>query len=338
LASQPGTYDWFGESVAISGNTAFVGARLDDTTAGVDAGSVYVYVGGEAAPATAPDLALEINGPSSIEYADAFNLAVNVTNDGPSESPGFSVQATIGAGLTVVSSSLPPGCSASAEQPESWTTVTCSSSAPLALGATRTVDIPVKTDTSDACTIYGTSGPDKDRVTGTPGADTICGLGGDDEIDGGGGNDTIWGDSPPVVKAFNATADATVTSALPDPVQVNNAASWERVAQVGVPGLDKLKGGPGNDQINGQGRRDELSGGSGTDVLNGGIGDDRMFGEQGPDQLYGADGNDSLFGGDGADTLDGGAHWNTLNGGAGVDQCTAGPLDKPQSGCESSPT
>ena len=36
--------DWFGVSVAISGNTVVVGAWRDDTSAGEDAGSAYVYV------------------------------------------------------------------------------------------------------------------------------------------------------------------------------------------------------------------------------------------------------------------------------------------------------
>jgi hypothetical protein len=36
--------DWFGESVAVSGDTAVVGARLDNTTAGTDAGSAHVFV------------------------------------------------------------------------------------------------------------------------------------------------------------------------------------------------------------------------------------------------------------------------------------------------------
>jgi Tol biopolymer transport system component len=42
-----------------------------------------------------------------------------------------------------------------------------------------------------ACTITGTSGPD--RLVGTPGNDVICGLGGDDVIAGMGGQDVISG-------------------------------------------------------------------------------------------------------------------------------------------------
>jgi uncharacterized repeat protein (TIGR01451 family) len=44
LASDAATGDLFGASVAISGDTALVGASLDDTGAGVDAGAAYVFV------------------------------------------------------------------------------------------------------------------------------------------------------------------------------------------------------------------------------------------------------------------------------------------------------
>ncbi|MBI5765079.1 MAG: FG-GAP repeat protein [Planctomycetes bacterium] len=43
-ASDGALSDQFGSAVAISGNTVVVGARLDDTPAGADAGSVYVFV------------------------------------------------------------------------------------------------------------------------------------------------------------------------------------------------------------------------------------------------------------------------------------------------------
>jgi hypothetical protein len=42
-ASDGEQYDWFGFSVAISGDTAIVGAVFDDTAAGTNAGSAYVF-------------------------------------------------------------------------------------------------------------------------------------------------------------------------------------------------------------------------------------------------------------------------------------------------------
>jgi hypothetical protein len=44
FASDPSATDTFGYSVGISGDTMVVGAQLDDTPAGIDAGSVYVFV------------------------------------------------------------------------------------------------------------------------------------------------------------------------------------------------------------------------------------------------------------------------------------------------------
>jgi len=43
IASDGSAHDWFGYSVALSGEVAVVGAIKDDTTSGTDAGSVYVF-------------------------------------------------------------------------------------------------------------------------------------------------------------------------------------------------------------------------------------------------------------------------------------------------------
>ena len=42
-ASDAAADDLFGYSVAVSGDTAVVGANFDDTAAGTDAGSAYVF-------------------------------------------------------------------------------------------------------------------------------------------------------------------------------------------------------------------------------------------------------------------------------------------------------
>ena len=44
LASDGAAGDYFGFSVSVSGDTVVVGASLDDTPGGVDAGSAYVFV------------------------------------------------------------------------------------------------------------------------------------------------------------------------------------------------------------------------------------------------------------------------------------------------------
>lgn len=43
-AADRSAYDWFGFSVALDGGTALVGAERDDTTAGTDVGSAYIFV------------------------------------------------------------------------------------------------------------------------------------------------------------------------------------------------------------------------------------------------------------------------------------------------------
>jgi hypothetical protein len=43
-AADPGLGDYFGLSVAISGDTIAVGAMYDDTVRGSDVGSVYIFV------------------------------------------------------------------------------------------------------------------------------------------------------------------------------------------------------------------------------------------------------------------------------------------------------
>ncbi len=49
LPSDPSSFKYFGYSVALSGTNAVIGAAKDDTAAGLDAGSVYVFSGSGAA-------------------------------------------------------------------------------------------------------------------------------------------------------------------------------------------------------------------------------------------------------------------------------------------------
>src|SRR5262245_42630691 len=76
LASDEEYYQWFGYSVAISGDTALVGAFLDDGAAGASAGSAYVFVRTatgwtEQAKLTASDAAA----------GDEFGFSVSISGD-----------------------------------------------------------------------------------------------------------------------------------------------------------------------------------------------------------------------------------------------------------------
>ncbi len=70
-ASDAAANDWFGNSVAVSGDTALVGAVLSDTAAGTDAGSAYVFrlrlVEAEIALTLGAGTEL-INGVSSVDF------------------------------------------------------------------------------------------------------------------------------------------------------------------------------------------------------------------------------------------------------------------------------
>ena len=75
-ASDAAADDQFGYSVAVAGDTAVVGAHSDDTLAGTDAGSAYVFVrsGGawtQQAKLTASDAAA----------GDHFGISVAVAGD-----------------------------------------------------------------------------------------------------------------------------------------------------------------------------------------------------------------------------------------------------------------
>jgi hypothetical protein len=68
--------DYFGISVAISGDTAVVGARMDDTPAGTDAGSAYVFV----RSGTTWSLQQKLLA-SDAAAGDSFGTSVSVSGD-----------------------------------------------------------------------------------------------------------------------------------------------------------------------------------------------------------------------------------------------------------------
>jgi hypothetical protein len=103
-------------------------------------------------------------------------------------------------------------------------------------GADETIDSSVMhwIVPAGACTVRGTSGPD--RLRGTAAADRICGLAGNDTIAGLAGNDVLLG-----------------------------GAGNDRLA--GGRGRDVLRGGAGRDRLRGNGGRDRCSGGPQKDAL-----------------------------------------------------------------------
>ncbi|MDA0243450.1 MAG: hypothetical protein OT477_08545 [Chloroflexi bacterium] len=90
-ASDPGAFDWFGVSVAVSGDTAVIGARWDDD-GGTDSGSAYVFarsgvVWSQQAKLTASDSAAnDFFGISVAVNGDTAVIGAHGNDDGGSES------------------------------------------------------------------------------------------------------------------------------------------------------------------------------------------------------------------------------------------------------------
>ena len=329
----PGTYD-----VTESQKTDWTLTDLDcDDSDSTDSGATATIrvAAGETVTCTfentrvrKADLALTIVVPTNAGIGLPYTNGLKVTNNGPDTSPGFTVTAYA---AEVVAGSLPAGCTL-----DSPAHVTCTSTANLAPGASKTFNLTLLTRiTGGGCTIWGT--PGNDTLTGTPGDDVICGLGGDDHIDGGGGDDVIIGDVPAGYQdaiLLNGGDGANVTGPLVDPVLANNNDYERTPLSVGTPDGDHLNGGGGNDKIYGQQGADVITGdvtntadvssGSADPVLDGGVGNDKIYGQGGGDTIEGSDGNDTLAGGNGDDTMFGHDGVDSMNGGIGNDDMNGG--------------
>ena len=213
-------------------------------------------------------------------------------------------------------------------------------------------------------TMYGGSGDDTFRFTGTDGLDD------GDVINGYGGNDTIdvrnsaatnvvidFADtknienitvskSPvatatsgnlgieikPAAGTLNAGAVTVDLSAKSDATQsyFNSGNSVDTVdidfTIIGSAQTDIIVGSMGEDTITGGGTvlPDNLSGGSGNDHITGAGGADTLAGGAGNDTLNGVGGNDIITGGTGNDIIDGGSGTDTIEGDAGADVITGG--------------
>lgn len=135
--------------------------------------------------------------------------------------------------------------------------------------------------TALACTIKGTSGPD--RLTGTGGNDVICGFGGDDVLVSGGGREDIL---------LGGGGDDRLESGTTTYARLEGGDGHDRL--VGGSGKDSLRGGPGRDVLLGGDGADGLFGGGGNDDLDGGAGSDSARWEPGSDTVHGGPGADLM--------------------------------------------
>ena len=258
-ASDGAEGDQFGGSVSLTGDTAIVGASLDDTAGGVDAGSAYVFVR---------------SGTSWMEQAHLL-----ASDGAESDYFGYSVALD---GVTGLVSALGDDTSGGVDAGSAYVFV---------------ITPPT------TCTITGTAG--NDVLTGTSGDDVICGLGGNDTLSGLGGNDTLLG---------GAGQDSLV----------------------GGIGTNTVDGGTGADSVTYSWVASGVTANLSTSTATGPVTDtlisiENLTGSNSADSLTGDSGNNVLNGLRGDDFLDGGAGTDTLNGARGTDSCVNGET---VSGCE----
>jgi len=101
IASDGGDDDLFGNSVALSGDTALVGVAYDHVGSNIDQGSAYFYQ----AYRTDADLSVSAvrAGSAPLHAGDKVLLTASVLNYGPASAPAVLLNVALPAGLTYVS-------------------------------------------------------------------------------------------------------------------------------------------------------------------------------------------------------------------------------------------
>jgi hypothetical protein len=321
-----GSFDFFGGSVSVSGDTAVVGASGINDGSIVGAGSAFVYVraGGTWSlqqELSDPHPATDDHFGSSVALRDGVVVVgASHDDDAPAGADGGSAFVFVRSGATwtlETTLTAPDGVAgdrfgAAVALDDSIVVGaefhdTAVDGAGVAYAFTPPPPPPVPTCKGQPATVYGIVGTaGADVIVGTSAAETIEGMGGNDLICGAGGADSLLG---------GAGADVLV----------------------GGPGNDRLGGGSGNDRLEGgpgvdtgafpggapvtanlstgsaTGRgTDELAtlenliGGAGADVLTGSAAANRLEGLGGGDLLRGLAGRDAMVGGTGNDRCEGG--------------------------------
>ncbi len=342
-ASDGSPDDQFGFSVAVAGETAVVGARFDDTAAGVDAGSAYVF---KESPCTrtGATLSVELDSDETVTISRSVDaiLADGSPCDGASV---LNIDAIdiVGAGgleaLTVDLSEGPfaPGVTAegSGLSEIEWSTRSIETlivrgsigtdtirfgSAGGNLNADDDADLTLR-DVLEV-TVYGDARRDVLSGLGASGADPgkwltplrLYGEGGDDKLTGGLGDDLLDGgpgiDDLGQIKVADG-ADVLVGGAGVDQVSYATRAAGDPLS-VTLDGLANDGSAGEGDNVGSDvenvllGKGDDFFDGSALafrNLVQGGAGADELHGGGSGDQLRGDGGNDLLFGDGGNDVL-----------------------------------
>ncbi len=328
-------FDFFGDSIAIDGNTIAVGVPGEDPGGVTASGAVAIFTGAgdnwtQSQELTAPAPALNdqfgfsldiegtsiiVGAPSNLQgatntgaayvytsAAGVWSLDQELVPSQPVASDEFANAVAISGGTALVGAPAidtafvyADGLDVAPPPPPEPVVPTCN-------GLEVTVNLALgDVPTAGDDVILGTDGPDV--IEAGDGADVICGGDGDDIIRAGKGGD--WIDA--------GAGDDTVAGGKGHDT-IN-----------GGEGNDDLRGDKGRDTINGGEGNDDLRGDEGQDTINGGEGNDVLRGGTKADVLNGDAGDDNLGGGKGTDILDGGIGIDEFNGGGGTDSCTVDP-------------
>jgi uncharacterized repeat protein (TIGR01451 family) len=247
------------------------------------------------APGDIADLSVtKTDSPDPVAVGAALTYTITVTNKGPQEATGVSLEDRIPVQSDFIIATATAGTCE-----EKGRRVTCQLGS-LARDATATVTIQVR--------------PTK---TGT--------------IDNTASVDSV--ETDPVAINDTATAATRVTPASTCrglPATITGTPGADRL--VGTGGPDVIAGLGGGDRVIGMAGRDLICSGGGNDRVTGGSAADRVFGGLGADRLLGRGGPDLLAGNPGRDVLKGNAGSDRLRGGAGLDRCIGGGgLDRSRS-------
>lgn len=279
--------DTFGNSMALTGDTALIGTSNDETSAGVSAGSAYVFVrngttwteqahlfasNGSAFSTFGKSVALADD--TALAGADGAQTAYVFVRNGTTWTERARLIASDGAAFDSF------GYSVAVDGDIALVGAPFDDTVAEDAGSAYVFRIP-------SCTVTGTEG--NDVLTGTSGDDVICGLGGNDHLNGRGGNDTLLGGNGNDIldggtglntldggdgtdTANYSTAARGVTANL----ATGLASGPSTDALIGLENLigsnlaDRLTGDSGNNLLNGRGGSDRLNGAAGTDTcLNG---------------------------------------------------------------------
>ena len=356
FASDPARFDFFGESVAIDGNTIVIGVPGEDPQGFTNAGAISVFSSDGAgswsrsqADISAPVLAVNDHFGTSVDI-DGPNVIVGAPADvlGATEPGAAYVFAPDANGALALDQHLIPAGATLTDEFGAAVAIAGDTKlvgAPGADAAHVFTDGPAPAPTPDpdptpdpvnpaplfcnglevtvnlAAGDVPTAGADV--ILGTDGPDVINARGGHDVICAGGGDDTILGGDG---------ADTIFGGAGNDTIEAGQGLD----TVYGQSGDDSIAGGKGKDVLNGGGGDDVIRGNEGTDTLNGGAGDDELRGGQKADVINGGSGNDILVGGIRGDVLDGGTGQDIYSGGAGPDTCRVDPagLTETATSCE----